>query len=192
MESYLIQVIQKSISLTKEEISAVDSAFGLRLKLEKDQLLYPSNSHCKYIFFIEKGIVKHAYLSEKGEIITCDFSMEGQFLTDYGSFTTNRASLYQFQALEELHFYRINLVDLMNLYASHPKIETFGRMIAEQTTERITQMARSLISEKASDRYERLLKEKPDLLQRVPQKYIAAYLGVKPESLSRIRKNYLG
>ncbi|WP_194975844.1 Crp/Fnr family transcriptional regulator [Aquiflexum lacus] len=190
MKTLLISSINKQIQLNPQEEADAILAFGQTLTLPKDQLLYPINGVCKYIYFIEKGIIRHSYNSESGENITCDFSMEGQFLTDYGSFTKNELSLYQFQAMEEVLYLKINLSDLSKLYASYPKIETFGRLIAEQTAQRITQMARSLISEKAAYRYERLLKERPDLLQRVPQKYIAAYLGIKPESLSRIRKTY--
>lgn len=84
----------------------------------------------------------------------------------------------------------INKQVQLNSQEEEATILAFGRLIAEQTAQRITQMARSLISEKAAYRYERLLKERPELLQRVPQKYIAAYLGIKPESLSRIRKTH--
>jgi CRP/FNR family transcriptional regulator, anaerobic regulatory protein len=191
MNSLLINHIEDKVKLDQVEKEAVSHAFGNTLILPKDALLYPVNAVCKYVYFIEEGIVRHTYLTHKGENITCDFSTKGQFFTDFASFNYGQPSLYQFSAIEPLCYLRINLQDLRSLYARHPKIETFGRLIAEQTAERITQMARSLISEKASDRYERLLKEKPELLQRVPQKYIAAYLGIKPESLSRIRKSFL-
>lgn len=191
MEKLLIKSVEKEVKLNSEEKEAVLIAFGETLSISKDELLYPANAVCKYIYFIENGIVRHTYLSQSGENITCDFSKEGQFLTDFASFNKNEPSLYQFHAIEPLSYLKISLDGLKKLYASHPKIETFGRLIAEQTAERITQMARSLISEKATDRYERLLKERSELLQRVPQKYIAAYLGIKPESLSRIRKNFI-
>ncbi len=189
MSNLLISSINKEIQLNIQEESATSIAFGKTQLLSKDKLLYPANSVCKYIYFIEKGIIRHFYLSEPGENITCDFSLECQFLTDYRSFTKNEPSLYQFQAMEEVHYLKINQSELLGLYTNHPKLETFGRLIAEQTAQRITQMARSLISEKATDRYERLVNERPELLQRAPQKYIAAYLGIKPESLSRIRRN---
>jgi CRP-like cAMP-binding protein len=78
-----------------------------------------------------------------------------------------------------------------NLYQECSKYETFGRMMAEQVAMRATNIAISLSSDKPEERFQNLLKKQPDLFQRVPQKYIANFLGVSPESLSRIRNRIL-
>jgi DNA-directed RNA polymerase specialized sigma subunit len=77
---------------------------------------------------------------------------------------------------------------LYELYEKNPKFEQLGRKIAEKVAMRNTAIAMSLASDKPEKRYSELLKEKPEIFQRVPQKYIANILGIKPESLSRIQK----
>jgi CRP-like cAMP-binding protein len=91
------------------------------------------------------------------------------------------------QALEETKVLIIRKENLYKLYNECRKYETFGRMMAEQVAQRATEIAMSLSSEKPEERFENLMLKQPDLFQRVPQKYIANFLGISPESLSRIR-----
>jgi CRP-like cAMP-binding protein len=76
---------------------------------------------------------------------------------------------------------------LLLIYKACNKYETFGRLMTEQVAVRATEIAMSLSSDKPEERFVKLLKKQPDLFQRIPQKYIANFLGVSPESLSRIR-----
>jgi CRP-like cAMP-binding protein len=91
------------------------------------------------------------------------------------------------QAMEETTLSVIKKDNLYKLYKECPKYETFGRLMAEQVAQRATEIAMSLSSDKPEERFQNLLNKQPNLFQRVPQKYIANFLGVSPESLSRIR-----
>ena len=92
------------------------------------------------------------------------------------------------QAMEDTTVFIIRKENLHKLYHECNKYETFGRLMAEQVAQRATEIAMSLSSEKPEERFKNLLLKQPDLFQRVPQKYIANFLGVSPESFSRIQK----
>ena len=92
------------------------------------------------------------------------------------------------QALEDTTVFVITKKNLIELYKECSKYETFGRLMAEQVAQkRATEIAMSLSSDKPEERYLKLIKNNPDIFQRVQQKYIANFLGISPESLSRIR-----
>jgi CRP-like cAMP-binding protein len=109
------------------------------------------------------------------------------FITDFKSLTQNIPTNYYFQILKDAELLVIKKNDLFRLYEEHRNIESFGRMMAEQVAQRTIDIARSLSSEKPEERVEKLIKQRPDLFQEVPQRYLANLLGISPESLSRIR-----
>ena len=90
--------------------------------------------------------------------------------------------------MDETTVFIIRKENLYKLYSECSKYETFGRLMAEQVAQRATEIAMSLSSDKPEERFQNLLLKQPDLFQRIPQKYIANFLGVSPESLSRIQK----
>ncbi len=91
------------------------------------------------------------------------------------------------QAMENSTVFIIRKQNLYKLYRECNRYETFGRIMAEQVAQRAPEIAMSLSSEKPEERFQNLLKKQPDLFQRVPQKHIANFLGISPESLSRVR-----
>ena len=93
--------------------------------------------------------------------------------------------------MENTAVFVISKENLYKLYAECNKVETFGRLMAEQVAQRTTEIAMSLSSDKPEERFQNLIKKHPNLFQRIPQKYIASFLGVSPESLSRIRSRIL-
>jgi len=146
--------------------------------------------NCDFIGFLNKGCIRHFH-DKDGEEITCDISVENTFITEFISFNTGSKSLITFQALEESELFLINKKKLLELYQLNPKFEQLGRKITENVAMRNHTIAMSLASDKPETRYSNLLKEKPEIFNRVQQKYIANILGIKPESLSRIRKRVL-
>ena len=114
--------------------------------------------------------------------------MENKFIVDYESFITSKHSIFYIEALEnsKIFYYKKETVEkLFNLYHNWEK---FGRIIAEQVFIISQKRFQSLLFQTAEQRYLGLLKEFPEIFQRVPQYLIASYLGIKPQSLSRIRK----
>jgi CRP-like cAMP-binding protein len=113
--------------------------------------------------------------------------LHNNFITDFKSLTQNISTNYYFQILKDAELFIIKKNDLFRLYNENRNIESFGRIMAEQVAQRTIDIAMSLSSEKPEERVEKLIKQRPDLFQEVPQRYLANLLGISPESLSRIR-----
>lgn len=182
----LKQYCQQFVNLTTDELALLDTYFVPRQVRRHDFLLQEGHI-CDFIAFVNEGILRHFHTIE-GVEKTCDFSFRTSFVTDFTSFTHGLPSMYSLQALEPTQVVLIKKENLIRLYQQCPKFETIGRLMAELVAHRATQIAMSLSSEKPQERYKNLLKKHPDLFQNVQQKFIANFLGISPESLSRIRR----
>ena len=176
---------KKVVPFTDTELEIVDFFFE-RKTLEKKEFLLQEGSVCNFIAFIAEGSIRH-YHTKEGMEITCDISFENSWVTDFYSFNNQIPSRMNFQAMEESLLFIIRKEKLSLLYKECSKYETFGRIMAEKVAQRATEIAMTLSSEKPEERFQNLLKDQPDLFQRIPQRYIANFLGIRPESLSRIR-----
>ncbi len=177
------------VPFTEQELNLIDTYFEIK-NLQKKEFLLQDGGICNFIGFIASGTVRHFHIKE-GIEKTCDISFENSWVTDFQSFTHNTSSIMNLQAMENTSACVIKKENLFKLYAICNKYETFGRLMAEQVAQRATEIAMSLSSDKPEERFQNLIKKQPDLFQRVPQKYIANFLGVSPESLSRIRNRII-
>ncbi|TAF44408.1 MAG: Crp/Fnr family transcriptional regulator [Sphingobacteriales bacterium] len=174
------------VPLTDEELSLIDKYFEVK-KIKKKYFLLQDGNVCNFIGFIAKGTIRHFHIKEGSEK-TCDISFENSWVTDFQSFSHSTSCIMNLQVMDDTTVFLIKKENLYKLYTECTKYETFGRLMAEQVAQRATEIAMSLSSEKPEERFQNLLKKQPDLFQRVPQKYIANFLGISPESLSRIQK----
>ena len=177
------------VSLTDNELNLIDTYFETK-NLKKKDFLLQDGKICNFIGFIAEGTIRHFHIKD-GIEKTCDISFENAWVTDFQSFTHNTYSIMNLQAMENTTVFTIQKEQLYKLYSECHKYETFGRLMAEEVAHRATEIAMSLSSDKPEERFQNLLKKQPDLFQRVPQKYIANFLGISPESLSRIRSRIL-
>lgn len=173
------------VPFTQDELHLIDSYFDVK-NLKKKEFLLQNGKICNFIGFIAKGSIRHFHIKE-GVEKTCDIAFENAWVTDFHSFTHDAPCIINLQALEDTRIFFIQKENLYKLYQICSTYETFGRLMAEQVAQRATEIAMSLSSDKPEERFQNLLKKQPDLFQRVPQKYIANFLGISPESLSRIR-----
>jgi CRP-like cAMP-binding protein len=174
------------VTLTGSELKLIDTYFEVN-ELEKKDFLLQDGKICNFIGFIAKGTIRHFHIKD-GVEKTCDISFENAWVTDFQSFTNNTYCIMNLQAMEDTTVFIIRKENLYKLYNECNKYESFGRIMAEQVAQRATEIAMSLSSDKPEKRFQNLLKKQPDLFQRIPQKYIANFLGISPESLSRIQK----
>lgn len=156
------------------------------MTLAKGALLLHSGEVCEQVWFIGRGLVR-AYFLKDGEEVTQQFFFEGNYTTDYESFLTRQPSQLHLHALESTLLLGLHREAMHRLYAADPGAERMGRRIAEEIFISVSRRNRSFLLDSAEKRYLDLLRERPKVMQRVPQRHIASYLGVKPESLSRIR-----
>ncbi len=178
-----------AVSLTEDELKLIDTYFEEK-ELKKKNFLLQNGKVCNFIGFIANGTIRHFHIKD-GIEKTCDISFENSWVTDFQSFTHGTCCIMNLQAMEDTTIFIIRKENLYKLYAECNRYETFGRLMAEQVAQRATEIAMSLSSDKPEERFKNLIKKQPDLFQRIPQKYIANFLGVSPESLSRIRSRIL-
>ncbi len=184
MTDNLLNYCLKFIQLTELDKVAVTANFK-PLKLKRKTYLLEEGRTCDFVAFLISGVIRH-YHNKDGNEITCDITLQNNFITDFKSLTQNIPSNYNFQ-IKDAELFVIKKNDLLNLYIENRNIESLGRIMAEQVAQRTIDIAMSLASDKPEERVEKLLKNRPDLFQEVPQRYLANLLGISPESLSRIR-----
>ena len=142
---------------------------------------------CTRLTFVNSGLLRVYFLTEESER-TCRFLPEGSWYTDFESFSTGAPSREHLQALEDSEVVQVEKADLERLYQHHPNLERVGRLLTENALLEIHRRNQMLTLESPEARYERLCAESPELVNRVPQYYLASFLNLRPESLSRIRK----
>jgi CRP-like cAMP-binding protein len=153
--------------------------------LSKEQIL-KQGEHCNFIAFIQEGTFRF-YFENEGEKKITAFFFKGDFATNYRSFLTGTPSTHFIEAMQDAVIYKINLQELQSLYDKHKNIERLGRLIAENLYLTVANRLDSFMFQSPADRYDDLIKRNSKLLQEIPQYMIASYLGIKAETLSRIR-----
>lgn len=158
-----------------------------RVNIAKNEKILKQGEHCNFIAFIQEGSFRF-YYDKDGEVIITAFFFQGDFVSNYRSFLTGKPSDHFIEALQDAVIYRFNLQELKSLYDKHKNIERLGRLIAENLYLSVASRLDSFLFETPEERYKTLMERNSRLLQEVPQYMIASYLGVKPETLSRIRR----
>lgn len=156
--------------------------------LKKEEFFVKQHKVCRHIAFIVKGTLRTYYLNEKAEEITSCFCTENNLTTSYKSFILQQPSNIILQAIEDTQLLVIDYDNLQKLYAKSAVWQTIGRAVAEREYIVMEQYASVLNNETAKEKYLRLLKEQPTVLQKANVEDIASYLGVTRRTLSRIRQ----
>jgi CRP/FNR family transcriptional regulator, anaerobic regulatory protein len=171
---------------TDEELEQARDFFHPR-KMKKGELLISPGEISYECGFVLKGCFRVYYLVD-GKESTRFLGCENIFISSVPSFTTQKPSVEYVEALENADLLMLSYQDLQKMYEFSPKWERTIRILAEFSYNEQQKRIYSLIAYSAHQRYEDLTKSRPDLIQRVPQYIIANYLGISPETLSRIRK----
>lgn len=152
----------------------------------KKHILLGSERMEHYLYFIKKGVVR-AFFNSPDKDISFWFGTEGDPILSMQSYVSHWKSYENIELIEDSILYVIRISDLQELYSSNIDIANWGRKLAEQELIKTEKLFLSRQFKSASDRYAELLKENPEIIQRVPLKIIASYLGITQVSLSRIR-----
>jgi CRP-like cAMP-binding protein len=179
------------VSLTDEELSLFCEYFEVR-KLAKNEFFLKEGQICNYIGFVNRGVLIYYKNKDNGDEITTDFAFEGDWVTVNQSRLNNSPSLINIKAIENAELMVISQQNLNDLYIKIPKIERLGRILMEQAYLKIVQLSVDFQVLTATERYENLLRNYPEIFQKVQLYHIANYLGIAPKSLSRIRKEIFG
>ena len=186
MPNKLIITIQSLIDLNPKEIDSINLLFKEK-SIKKGDFFLAEGQICKQVGFIVKGLMRY-YINHDGEDKTYAFALENNFVCNNESFIPQTPSTKIIQALEDCEIFQISYDDLQIFYQSITQGERFGRLVIEQVFIQTLQDLSSFYADTPEYRYEKFIKNHPDLQQRISQYHIASYVGVKPQSLSRIRK----
>ena len=186
MVNNLLSSIQNLITLSQTERDLVISLFKKKT-YKKGDFFLAEGQICKKVGFVAKGLMRY-YINHDGEEKTYAFSQENNFVCNYESFLPQNPSAKIIQALEDCDVLVISHQDLQMFYTNIREGERFGRIVIEAVFLQLLQDISSFYIESPVRRYERFIKNHADLQQRISQYHIASYVGVKPQSLSRIRK----
>lgn len=156
--------------------------------IKKREYFLKEGEVCRRLGFIIKGYVRVFY-SLNGEEITKDFNFENSFCGSYASFSLQKPALFNVVAMEDTTLFTLGREDLFRLFDQHPSIQKFGLLCIEHMFIRKELREASFLLHTAQERYNELTSNFPDILKRVPLKYLASYLGLRPETLSRIRNS---
>ena len=185
MYENLIKYCSRFIPISAIDKEAIELNFK-QITIKRNDFLLKEGKVCDFIAFVNSGVIRHYHLKD-GKEITCDITLKNSFITDFKSFTQSTPSNYNFQILKNVELFVIKKKELSELYNNNKNIESLGRIMAEQVALRTIDIAMSLSSDKPQERVEKLIIQRPDLFQEVPQRYLANLLGISPESLSRIK-----
>lgn len=184
-----MQALERAISnisvLSPPVMNTFLSAFH-QWSVPKDHFLLREQAVCDYIFFVKKGIAR-IYYFKNGKEITEWFASDEQFFLSITSFFERTPSKLIIQALEPAEVMGIHYNKLIQLAADHHEVETLFRKMMVKSLILSQHRMDSIQFETAQQRYENLVKQQPQIIKRVPLSYIASFLGVTLETLSRIR-----
>ncbi|MBZ4191759.1 Crp/Fnr family transcriptional regulator [Niabella beijingensis] len=186
----LIATIRNYTSFPDDEAYFFLSLFSEKA-YKKGAVLLEEGRVANEVFFIMKGVVRQYFLNEEGQERTCNLSMEHEFITDLESFSRKSRSASSIAALEPTTCMVITCADLVKALTASPATAEFFRIVMENVAAENIRRTKALLSLSPEKQFSDLVRDKPELLQRVPQRYIAQYLGIAPESLSRIRKRMM-
>jgi len=161
------------------------------MKFQKGDTVLEEGKVCKALYFVEKGMVRQYYYKNKKDV-TEHFSFEGRIVFCIESFLKQEPSRLIVEALENSKLYAIPYDDLHNLMIRNQEMDMLYRKILEHVAISSQEHADSQRFENASERYERLLREKPEIVLRAPMVHIASFLQMTPETLSRVRNAGVG
>ena len=142
-----------------------------------------------HISFIQKGIVRFLMSNEEeSKEVTFGFCFQDEFVSAYDSFLIQKPSLYSLETLTKVSMWSITYADLQKVYSQTKIGDRLGRLSSERLFLIKSKREQSLLNDTAEERYFKLFKERPNLIEEIPLKYIASYIGVTAQALSRIRK----
>lgn len=156
--------------------------------VKKDEFLLQENEHCTHTFFVEKGLLRQYSMDPKGKEHILSFAPENWFVTDRESAYFEQPSAYYIQALEDSQVVMVDEQFIRMLSKKIPSFSDFNNKLLHNHIRHLQKRVNQLLSATAEERYLSFIKMYPDILLRVPQAMVASYLGITPESLSRVRK----
>lgn len=190
MFDILISHIQNKVNLTDEEKTELKSFFSIK-NLKKKQFLLKEGDICTHLSFVSKGLLKSYFVDEKGGENINMFAFEGWWISDFKSFINQEKAVLNINAVEETEVLIISLEDYDKLMLKIPLMGRYFRILYQNSL--VTKDYRLIASNSytAEEKYLEFSQKNPEIIKRIPHNLIASFLGLAPETVSRIRKKLL-
>lgn len=170
-----------------DELAIFNSLLAPRT-VRKKQLLLREGEICNFEAYIAKGCVRTYYIDENGSEVILQFAVEDWWVGDIGSFHDRTPSLFYIEAMEDSELLTLNTATKAELLARLPKFERVFRLMIQRHLAAVERRLIRTMAKTAEERYLDFIQQYPKIVQRVPQHYIASYLGMTPEFLSKVRR----
>lgn len=189
MHSELLMLLGKITELDKKEEELLNNSFK-PFFLAKGSFFLKAGEVNRHVGFLQKGLVRYFVFKDEEES-TFEFTQEGEFIADYQSFNNKTASIQNIQAIEDCEMLIINYENVQAIFNTTKNGNLLGRIIIEHRFDVMVNQLLAIYMQSHEERYKRFVEHYSDLTQRIPQYLIASYVGVKPPSLSRIRRRFV-
>jgi CRP-like cAMP-binding protein len=181
----LRKFIESYVTLSDNDWALISQCFERR-EVEKESIVLEQGKICRHLYFLESGLMRF-YINKDGNDVTKFFNDPPYMFTSQRSFNNNSPSTEGIESIERSIIYQISYEQSTKLFELNSWAE-FGRKITQEVQFFTEEILEELQTETAENRYIKMLKSNPDLVNRIPLKHLASYLGIAPQSLSRIRK----
>ena len=178
--------IEQKVRLTPTEKEQISSFFRVR-KLRKRQFLLQEEDVCKDFAFVSQGLLKSYVLDEKGNENINLFGWEGWWIADFQSFLFQTPATLAIEAMEDCELLLLSRVNYDQMLEEVPVMERYFRLVYERSLATKDQRLVTAQTYSAEEKYNHLIQTYPELLQRIPQSLLASFLGLTPETFSRIK-----
>ncbi|CAM4297238.1 Crp/Fnr family transcriptional regulator [Paenibacillus tarimensis] len=187
MKDILYKYMSRWTSLTEEEQQVIMEQLHIE-QFKKGTVLFRQGEVPTRCYFILKGCVRQYSIDEEGRETTSNFYTEEQAIAVFNHHKPERLSDYTFICIEDAVMVVGDLETEQDMYNKHPQLETMTRMMIEENLGQVQEEFAAFIASSPEERFKTLQHRRPLLIDRVPQHQLASYLGITPESLSRIKK----
>ncbi|HET9431836.1 MAG TPA: Crp/Fnr family transcriptional regulator [Chitinophagaceae bacterium] len=181
--------IERHVSIDTGEKKIIESLFRHK-KYRRRQYLLQEGETCRYESFVIKGCTRTYQVDKKGQEHVLQFAPEEWWTGNMYSFLTSQPSEFNIDCIEDTEILHITRPDLEKLYGLVPKMERFFRIIIQNAFIALQKRVMTTLTQSAAERYLDFINKYPKIEQRIADKQIASYLGLTPQSLSRIRRNF--
>jgi len=180
--------IQRVFHTSEEELKGIEQAMRI-VFLSKNEFFLKENEVCRSIAFLEKGSMRLFYDSPEKEVCN-DFFFENSVIGSFASFLTQAPSIVNIAAIEQCELLVFDHADVVKLMDRFPSLKKLAEVIVQDQFTRAEKREAALMRNSPEERFRNLLEEHPKIFKRIPLHYVASYLGITPETLSRYRARF--